>query len=106
MKLEHLLNVVTGKTPLLSYEGDLWHVERLEIEQTDALHRPTVSGGRLNHYLTRTFSATLRHPDIKAYGSQTVELSGIVKDDGELMFPVRYPSDEDMQRQEMMEDRL
>jgi hypothetical protein len=105
MKLEELLNVVTGKVPLLRFEDELWHVERLEIEQTDAVHRPTTQGGELNRYETRIFEATLRLPSIRDY-ARTKDIGGLINTNGDLIFPVRFPTDEDMQRQELMDERI
>lgn len=69
---------------LLFHEGELWHVERVEVEQIDAVHRPTMTGGELTEYLNRTFSATLRHPNRTGI---TLELDGAIAPNRELLFP-------------------
>jgi hypothetical protein len=106
VKIDDLLEAAIGSR-LLSYNEDLWHVERVEIEQTDAVHRPSEEGGRLNDYLTRTFTATLRHPAI--WINRTVDLSGIIAPDRSLLFhrlAWEPPSDKELQWEEMKDERI
>lgn len=88
---------------LLFYDNELWHVERVEIEQVDAVHRPTEAGGILNDYLNRSFNATLRHPQRSGI---TEELSGHIAPDRSVHFEYKLPTDKELQWEEMKEDRL
>ena len=83
MTLEELLQPMLDKT-LIKFDEKLWHVERVEVEQTDAVHRPTTDGGDLNHYLNLAFSATLRTPTIK--GMEVRELQGVMAPEHSLFF--------------------
>ena len=106
MKIDDLLEAAI-ESRLLSYDGDLWHVERVEVEQIDAVHRPTEEGGRLNDYLNRTFTATLRHPAIRVH--RTVDLSGVIAPDRSLLFnrlTWEPPSDKELQWEEMKDERI